>query len=168
MDIPFLCLTISLLVVLAIWLAVSFNPNTFLSTAMEPRALVVSVVCLSLARVIWFALDLVSSRLRADPRPPASNAFVHPIPVVRKVEGCKLAPSLSPTQSSRCTSVNDRLAHVFAHHYLGLSQRASPSGSRPKPFALKYRVFPDRSYPPTLARRASTWLPNSGTTMVVP
>jgi hypothetical protein len=123
---------------------------------MEPQALVVSLVCLSLSRVCWLSLDLVSSRLRADTRPPVTDAFVNAIPVLRRVEGCKLAPSLSPAQVSRCTSVNDRLAHVFAQHYLGFSQRAGPPGPRPKPFAIKYHVSPDRSYPPTLARRAPT------------
>ncbi len=154
-DIPsMLCLALSLLFALAIWPSVSFDSIAPLSTTMEPRALVVSLVCLSLARVFWLSFELASSRLKAETWPPATKSIVNAVPVPRIKEACKFAPSLSPNQEAQCKSVNDRLAHVFAHHYLGLSQHTGPPGLCPKPFETKRRIYSDRSYPPTLARRA--------------
>ncbi len=97
LDIPLLCLAIVLLSVLATCMAISFGPTTLLSTAMEPQALVVSLVCLFFARVFWLSRDLVLLQLSLDTRSPTTEAFV-----CRRDDGCKLAPSLSPAQRRQC------------------------------------------------------------------
>ena len=152
LDVPSMVgLALSLVLALAALLSESVSPTALFSTTIEPRALVVSLVCLSLARVCWLSFEPISARLKADVLPRPTKTIVNAIPVPRRTEVCKFAPSLPPALRTQFKSDNERLAQVFAHHHLGFcfaqAQCAGPPDPRTKPCAPhRFRVYPDRSY----------------------